>query len=157
MAITAEMVKQLRDRTGAGMMDCKAALAEAGGDMDKAIDILRTKGILHFPGEERRFAFQAVHMIADGDFISVAAHWNRNRNNFYGSVPLVDQNYGSTPVGSPSFSMTTRTGPSSRYARNGSSRSSSMRAIRALRACSTKARSSVRSSTTRSIKSSSGD
>jgi G3E family GTPase len=35
-------------------------------------DILRTKGILHFPGEERRFAFQAVHMIADGDFIGPA-------------------------------------------------------------------------------------
>jgi elongation factor Ts len=45
MAITAEMVKQLRDKTGAGMMDCKAALAEAGGDMDKAVDILRKKGM----------------------------------------------------------------------------------------------------------------
>ena len=44
-AITAEMVKQLRDKTGAGMMDCKAALAESGGDMDKAIDILRKKGL----------------------------------------------------------------------------------------------------------------
>ena len=45
MAITAEMVKQLRDKTGAGMMDCKAALAEANGDMEKAIDILRKKGV----------------------------------------------------------------------------------------------------------------
>jgi len=45
MAITAEMVKQLRDKTGAGMMDCKAALAEAGGDMEKAVEILRKKGI----------------------------------------------------------------------------------------------------------------
>jgi len=44
-AITAEMVKQLRDKTGAGMMDCKAALAESGGDMDKAIEILRKKGL----------------------------------------------------------------------------------------------------------------
>ena len=44
-AITTEMVKQLRDKTGAGMMDCKAALAEAGGDMDKAIEILRKKGL----------------------------------------------------------------------------------------------------------------
>ena len=44
MAITAEMVKQLRDKTGAGMMDCKAALAEAGGDAEKAIEILRKKG-----------------------------------------------------------------------------------------------------------------
>ena len=36
--ITAAMVKELREKTGAGMMDCKAALAEAGGDMDKAIE-----------------------------------------------------------------------------------------------------------------------
>lgn len=45
MAITADMVKQLRDKTGAGMMDCKAALAEANGDLEKAVDILRKKGI----------------------------------------------------------------------------------------------------------------
>jgi elongation factor Ts len=45
MAITAEQVKQLRDKTGAGMMDCKAALTEAGGDMDKAIEVLRKKGL----------------------------------------------------------------------------------------------------------------
>jgi len=44
MAITAEMVKQLRDKTGAGMMDCKAALTEAGGDAEKALEILRKKG-----------------------------------------------------------------------------------------------------------------
>jgi elongation factor Ts len=37
-------VKALRDRTGAGMMDCKAALEEAGGDMDKAVEVLRVKG-----------------------------------------------------------------------------------------------------------------
>jgi elongation factor Ts len=43
--ITAEAVKQLRDKTGAGMMDCKAALTEAGGDMEKAIEVLRKKGL----------------------------------------------------------------------------------------------------------------
>jgi elongation factor Ts len=43
--ITAAMVKDLRDRTGAGMMDCKKALAEAGGDMEKAVDWLRSKGL----------------------------------------------------------------------------------------------------------------
>ena len=43
--ITADLVKQLRDKTGAGMMDCKAALAEAGGDMDKAVELLRKKGL----------------------------------------------------------------------------------------------------------------
>jgi elongation factor Ts len=42
--IRAADVKALRDRTGAGMMDCKAALTEAGGDVDKAIEILRVKG-----------------------------------------------------------------------------------------------------------------
>jgi elongation factor Ts len=44
VAITAQDVKALRERTGAGMMDCKAALQEAGGDVDKAIEILRVKG-----------------------------------------------------------------------------------------------------------------
>jgi elongation factor Ts len=43
--ISASDVKALRDRTGAGMMDCKAALQEASGDVDKAIEILRVKGI----------------------------------------------------------------------------------------------------------------
>ena len=42
--VSASDVKALRDRTGAGMMDCKAALDEAGGDLDKAIEILRVKG-----------------------------------------------------------------------------------------------------------------
>ncbi len=43
--ITAKMVKELRERTGAGMMDCKKALVEANGNMEKAIEILREKGI----------------------------------------------------------------------------------------------------------------
>ena len=42
--VTASDVKALRERTGAGMMDCKAALAEAEGDLDKAIEVLRVKG-----------------------------------------------------------------------------------------------------------------
>ena len=44
MGISAQDVKALRDRTGAGMMDAKAALQEAGGDFDKAIEVLRVKG-----------------------------------------------------------------------------------------------------------------
>ncbi|HUK76871.1 MAG TPA: translation elongation factor Ts [Thermoleophilia bacterium] len=43
--ITASMVKELRDKSGAGMMDCKKALAATGGDLDKAIDELRKKGL----------------------------------------------------------------------------------------------------------------
>ncbi len=45
MEIKASQVKELRDKTGAGMMDCKKALMEAEGDMDKAVEILRKKGI----------------------------------------------------------------------------------------------------------------
>ena len=44
MAITAKDVAALRERTGAGMMDCKKALEESGGDMDKAVESLRAKG-----------------------------------------------------------------------------------------------------------------
>ena len=45
MAITADMVKKLRDATGAGMMECKAALTEAGGNLDEATTILRKRGL----------------------------------------------------------------------------------------------------------------
>ena len=45
MAITAEQVKQLRDKTGAGMMECKAALTEANGNMEEAITLLRKRGL----------------------------------------------------------------------------------------------------------------
>ncbi len=45
MSIDAKHVKELRDRTGSGMMDCKKALQEAGGDMEKAIKVLREKGL----------------------------------------------------------------------------------------------------------------
>jgi elongation factor Ts len=44
MSFTAQDVKALRDRTGAGMMECKTALTETGGDQEKAIDLLRTRG-----------------------------------------------------------------------------------------------------------------
>lgn len=45
MGISAEEVKKLREMTGAGMMDCKSALSEAGGDFEKAVDVLRKKGL----------------------------------------------------------------------------------------------------------------
>lgn len=45
MNITSQMVKELRDKTNAGMMDCKKALAESDGDMEKAVDLLRQKGL----------------------------------------------------------------------------------------------------------------
>jgi elongation factor Ts len=44
-SITAEAVRNLRERTGAGMMDCKRALEETGGDVDKAVAMLRERGL----------------------------------------------------------------------------------------------------------------
>lgn len=54
MAITAQMVKDLRDKTGLGMMDCKNALKETEGDMEKAVDYLRKKGALKAAKREGR-------------------------------------------------------------------------------------------------------
>jgi elongation factor Ts len=45
MAITTEMIKSLRESTGAGFLDCRKALEQSDGDMDKAVDFLRQKGI----------------------------------------------------------------------------------------------------------------
>ena len=63
MAITAEMVKQLRDKTGAGMMDCKAALTETNGDMEKAIDWLRKKGLSKAAKKAGRVAAEGLGKI----------------------------------------------------------------------------------------------
>jgi elongation factor Ts len=60
MTITAQAVKQLRDKTGAGMMDCKKALTEADGDMDQAIKILRTKGLSAAAKKAHRTASDGV-------------------------------------------------------------------------------------------------
>lgn len=64
MEITAAAVKELREKTGAGMMDCKKALGETGGDLDKAVDYLRQKGLA-------AAAKKAGRMAADG---AVAAY-----------------------------------------------------------------------------------
>lgn len=58
--ITAEMVKQLRERTGAGMMDCKKALNETNGDMDKAIEFLREKGLAAAAKKSGRIAAEGI-------------------------------------------------------------------------------------------------
>jgi elongation factor Ts len=60
MQITSEMVKDLREKTGAGLMDCKAALAAAGGDMEKAIDNLRTKGLAAAAKKSSRIASEGL-------------------------------------------------------------------------------------------------
>ena len=58
--ITAEMVKELRERTGSGMMDCKKALTEAGGDFEKAIEILREKGLATAAKKAGRIAAEGI-------------------------------------------------------------------------------------------------
>lgn len=63
MAITAQMVKELREKTGAGMMDCKKALTETNGDMEKAIDYLREKGIAKAAKKGDRIAAEGLTSI----------------------------------------------------------------------------------------------
>jgi elongation factor Ts len=60
MAITASLVKELREITGAGMMDCKTALAETNGDLEKAIDYLRTKGMASAAKKSGRVAAEGA-------------------------------------------------------------------------------------------------
>lgn len=63
MAITASQVKELRERTGAGMMDCKKALTECDGDITKAIDWLREKGIAKAAKKESRIAAEGLSKV----------------------------------------------------------------------------------------------
>ena len=60
MNITAKMVKELREKTGAGMMDCKKALTATDGDMDKAVDYLREKGLGAAEKKAGRIAVEGV-------------------------------------------------------------------------------------------------
>ncbi|MFZ4985836.1 MAG: translation elongation factor Ts [Blastocatellia bacterium] len=60
MAITSEMVRNLREKTGAGMMECKKALTEADGDEEKAIDILRKSGLASAKKREGRIAAEGA-------------------------------------------------------------------------------------------------
>ena len=60
MAITAAMVKELREMTGAGMMDCKKALTETDGDMEKAVDYLREKGLAGIEKKAGRIAAEGI-------------------------------------------------------------------------------------------------
>ncbi len=68
MAITAKMVKELREKTGAGMMDCKKALEETNGDIEKAIDYLREKGMAKAAKKADRIAAEGLtHIEVDGN------------------------------------------------------------------------------------------
>jgi len=64
MAITAAAVKELRERTGAGMMDCKKALSETNGDVEAAVDLLRTKGLAAAQKKSSRTAAEGLVGVA---------------------------------------------------------------------------------------------
>ncbi len=76
MAITAAMVKELRDSTGAGMMDAKKALTESEGDMDAAVDWLRTKGLAKAAKKSGRTAAEGLVAVAVKDGKGVAVEVN---------------------------------------------------------------------------------
>lgn len=73
MAVTAQMVKELREATGAGMMDCKKALTEAEGDIERAIDILREKGLSKAAKKADRVAAEGLVTIKTNEDNTSAA------------------------------------------------------------------------------------
>ena len=75
-AITAGMVKELREMTGAGMMDCKKALTEADGNMDAAVDILKKSGAAKMEKKASRIAAEGIAKVACADGVAVVAEVN---------------------------------------------------------------------------------
>ena len=78
MAVTAAQVKELREMTGAGMMDCKKALTETNGDMEKAVEYLRENGKAAAQKKAGRIAAEGIVMlkVADDDKKAVAVEVN---------------------------------------------------------------------------------
>lgn len=76
MAITAAMIKELRERTGAGMMDCKKVLTETNGDMELAIEALRKKGAAAAEKKAGRIAAEGMIASAESDSASVLVEIN---------------------------------------------------------------------------------
>ena len=73
MAITAAMVKELREMTGAGMMDCKKALTKTEGDMDAAVEFLRENGLAKAAKKAGRIAAEGLVAVALSDDAKEAA------------------------------------------------------------------------------------
>jgi len=76
MSISASVVKELREKTGAGMMDCKKALTESGGDFEKAVDFLREKGLASASKKSSRTASEGtigsyIHMDKIGVLVEI--------------------------------------------------------------------------------------
>ena len=103
-AITAGMVRDLREKTGAGMMDCKKALSETGGDMQKAIDYLREKGIAKAAKKSGRIAAEgacAAYVSADGKIgavveINCETDFTANNENFRALVKKITEHIAKT-------------------------------------------------------------
>jgi len=76
MAITASMVKELREMTGAGMMDCKKALAETDGDMDAAVEVLRKSGAAKMEKKASRIAAEGIARVATNGADAVVVEVN---------------------------------------------------------------------------------
>lgn len=76
MAITAGMVKELREMTGAGMMDCKKALTETNGDMDAAVEVLRKSGAAKMEKKQSRIAAEGITRVAVNGNVAVVAEVN---------------------------------------------------------------------------------
>ena len=76
MAITAGMVKELREMTGAGMMDCKKALTETNGDMDAAFEVLRKSGAAKMEKKQSRIAAEGIARVAVNGNVAVVAEVN---------------------------------------------------------------------------------
>jgi elongation factor Ts len=76
MAITAALVKELRDTTGVGMMDAKKALTEANGDLEAAVDLLRTKGLAKAAKKAGRTAAEGLVGVAIEGGVAVAVEVN---------------------------------------------------------------------------------
>src|SRR5216117_287975 len=78
MKVTAEQVKELREKTGAGMLDCKSALVEAKADMEQAIVILRKKGLASAQKKATRIAAEGMigHYIHQGGKLGVLVEVN---------------------------------------------------------------------------------
>ena len=76
MAITAAMVKELREMTGAGMMDCKKALTETNSDMDAAVEVLKKSGAAKMEKKASRIAAEGIARVAASDTVAVVVEVN---------------------------------------------------------------------------------
>ena len=67
MEITTEMIKELRKATGCGILDCRAALRDADGDFDKAVIVLREKGLAKLPNANQEAAEGVIEVYSHGE------------------------------------------------------------------------------------------